>query len=220
MLVRWYAIYIPLVVICAAVVIDKLKFNRYLVPGLILLLLFVKAYEDKTYYAQQGYNPQLAVYAHQQVMQTHTVPAIAEISSATSITTAEGTKMNGRDEIMAFGLSQINCHESLFGYRHEEFKQKELLQVGQSVTQLTDGRFNMKNPACYVFPSENNCIPGDHFRADQKEELLSFISYKGYLFSKPKTQHISNWLSLITFLMCGGFLLLCCLQGVRVSYRQ
>ena len=220
MLVRWYAIYIPLVVICAAVVIDKLKFNRYLVPGLILLLLFVKAYEDKTYYAQQGYNPQLAVYAHQQVMQTHTVPAIAEISSATSITTAEGTKMNGRDEIMAFGLSQINCHESLFGYRHEEFKQKELLQVGQSVTQLTDGRFNMKNPACYVFPSENNCIPGDHFLADQKEELLSFISYKGYLFSKPKTQHISNWLSLITFLMCGGFLLLCCLQGVRVSYRQ
>ena len=220
MLVRWYAIYIPLVVICAAVVIDKLKFNRYLVPGLILLLLFVKAYEDKTYYAQQGYNPQLAVYAHQQVMQTHTVPAIAEISSATSITTAEGTKMNGRDEIMAFGLSQINCHESLFGYRHEEFKQKELLQVGQSVTRLTDGRFNMKNPACYVFPSENNCIPGDHFRADQKEELLSFISYKGYLFSKPKTQHISNWLSLITFLMCGGFLLLCCLQGVRVSYRQ
>ena len=85
---------------------------------------------------------------------------------------------------------------------------------------ISDGRFNMKNPACYVFPSENNCIPGDHFRADQKEELLSFISYKGYLFSKPKTQHISNWLSLITFLMCGGFLLLCCLQGVRVSYRQ
>ena len=220
MLVRWYAIYIPLVVICAAVVIDKIKFNRYLVPGLILLLLFVKAYEDKTYYAQQGYNPQLAVYAHQQVMQTHAVPAIAEISSTNSITTAERTKMNGRDEIMAFGLSQINCHESLFGYRHEEFKQKELLQVGQSVTQLTDGRFNLKNPACYVFPDENNCIPGDHFRADQKEELLSFISYKGYEFNMPKTQYISNWVSLVTILMCGSFLLVCWIQAVFVSYRQ
>jgi hypothetical protein len=120
MLTKLYAMYIPIVVIFAALVIEKLKFNRYIVPGLILLLLFVKAYEDKTYYAEQGYNPKLAVYAHQQVMKTDTVPAIAEISSVRSVTTAEGVKMNGADEMMAFGLSQINCTESLFGYRHEE----------------------------------------------------------------------------------------------------
>ena len=220
MLTKLYVMYIPIVVICAALVIEKLKFNRYIVPGLILLLLFIKAYEDKTYYAEQGYNPELAVYAHQQVMQTDTVPEIAEISSVRSVTTAEGVRMSGADEMMAFGLSQINCTESLFGYRHEEFKQKELLKVGEPVTQLTDDRFNMKNPACYVFPGENNCVPGDHFRADQKEELLSFISYKGYEFNMPKTQYISNWLSLITFLLCGGFLFVCCLQAVFASFRQ
>jgi hypothetical protein len=220
MLVKLYAMYIPIIVICAALVIEKLKFNRYIVPGLILLLLFVKAYEDKTYYAEQGYNPQLAIYAHQQVKQTNDVPAITEISSVRSGTTDEGVRMNGGDEMMAFGLSQINCTESLFGYRHEEFKQKELLKVGEPVAQLTDDRFNMKNPACYVFPDENNCVPGDHFRADQKEELLSFISYKGYEFNMPKTQYISNWISLITILMCSGFLIVCFLQAIFASYRQ
>ena len=113
--------------------------------------------------------------------------------------------MAAGDTVMAFGLSQVNCHESLFGYRHEEVKQKELLRVSQPVMQITNGYFNMKNPACYVFPDENNCIPGDHFRADQKEDLLSFISYKGYEFNMPKIQYISNWVSLITILMCGGF---------------
>ena len=81
MLVKLYAMYIPIIVIFAALVIEKLKFNRYIVPGLILLLLFVKAYEDKTYYSEQGYNPQLAVYAHQQVKQTNDVPATTELSS-------------------------------------------------------------------------------------------------------------------------------------------
>ena len=220
MLVKLYAMYIPIVVIFSALVIEKLKFNHYIVPGLILILLFIKAYEDKTYYAEQGYNPKLAVYAHQQVMQSGDVPAISEISSVRCVTNTEGIRMCGGDETMAFGLSQINCTESLFGYRHEEFKQKELLKVGQPVIQLTDDRFNMKNPACYVFPDENNCVPGDHFRADQKEELLSFISYKGYEFNMPKTQNISNWLSLITILMCSGLLLICCLQVVLSCNRQ
>ncbi len=219
-LVRWYVIYIPLVVVTAALAINRLKYNRYLVPGLLLLLLSLKAYEDKSYYAEQGYDPQLSVYAHQQVMQTKIVPPIDKVSEVSNISTPEGVTMAAGDAVMAFGLSQVNCHESLFGYRHEEFKQKELLRVSQPVMQITNGHFNMKNPACYVFPDENNCIPGDHFRADQKEELLSFISYKGYEFNMPKTQYISNWVSLVTILMCGGFLLVCWIQAVFVSYRQ
>ncbi|GIT35143.1 MAG: hypothetical protein Ct9H300mP4_14620 [Gammaproteobacteria bacterium] len=53
--------------------------------------------------------------------------------------------------MMALAYLKFNCTESLFGYRHEKFKQKELLKVGETVDQLTDDRFNMKNPACLVF---------------------------------------------------------------------
>ena len=220
MLVKLYAMYIPIVVIFTALVIEKLEFKHYIVPGLILILFFVKAYEDKTYYAEQGYNPRLVVYAHQQVMQSGNVPEITEITSERCLTNSEGIRRCGGDEMMAFGLSQINCIESLFGYRHEEFKQKELLKAGKPVIQLTDDRFNMKNPACYVFPDENNCIPGDHFKADQKEELLSFTSYKGYEFNMPKTQKISNWISLISILMSCGFMLVGSLQVLFSRYRK
>ena len=219
-LVRWYVIYIPLVVVIAAVVINKLKYNRYLVPGMLLMLLLIKGYEDKSYYSEQSYDPQLSVYAHQQVMETKIVPPIEKISDVSSINTPENVTMAAGDAVMAFGLSQINCHESLFGYRHEEFKQKKLLQISQSVMEVKNGHFNMKNPACYVFPDENSCIPGDHFRADQKEDLLNFIGYKGYEFNMPKTQHISNWISLITILMCGGFLVVPWLQALFASYRR
>ena len=130
-MVRWYVIYIPLVVVTAALVINKLKYNRYLVPALLLLLLLIKAYEDKSYYAEQSFDPQLSVYAHQQVMQTKIVPPIEKISEVSSINTPEGVTMSAGDAVMTFGLSQVNCHESLFGYRHEEFKQKKLLQPGQ-----------------------------------------------------------------------------------------
>ena len=219
-LVRWYVIYIPLVLVIAAVVINKLKYNRYLVPGMLLLLLLIKGYEDKSYYAEQGYDPRLSVYAHQQLMETKIVPPIEKISDVSSINTPENVTMAAGDAVMAFGLSQINCHESLFGYRHEEFKQKKLLQISQPIMQVKNGHFNMKNPACYVFPDENSCIPGDHFRADQKEDLLNFISYKGYEFSMPKTQHISNWISLITILICGVFLVVTGLQALLASYRR
>jgi len=219
-LVRWYLIYIPLIVVIAAVVINKLKYNQYLVPGLLFLLLLIKAYEDKSYYAEQGYDPQLSVYAHQQVMQTKIVPKIEKITEVSSIDTPEGVTMPAGDAVMSFGLSQVNCHESLFGYRHEEFKQKKLLRVSQPVMQVNNGHFNMKNPACYVYPDENSCIPGDHFRADQKEDLLNFIGYKGYKFNMPKTQHISNWVSLITVLMCGSFLVISWLQVLLASYRR
>ena len=90
----------------------------------------------------------------------------------------------------------------------------------QPIMQVKNGHFNMRNPACYVFHDENSCSTGDHFRADQKDDMLNFISYKGYEFSMPKTQHISNWISFITILICGGFLVVTGLQALLASYRR
>ena len=141
-------------------------------------------------------------------MKTKVVPKITEISSSNRVVTPEGIEMPGGDGIMAFGLSQINCSESLFGYRNEEFKQKELLEVNQPVTKTSKKIFNLKNPACYVFPDENNCIPGDHFRIDQADELLNFVSYRGFDFNMPVRQHIFNWMSFIGLVISSVFLVI------------
>ena len=110
--------------------------------------------------------------------------------------------------MMAFGMSQINCNESLFGYLHEDFKKKDLLLINTAVTNLSNERYNMKNPACYVFPEENNCSPGDHFTVNQKEELMSFVSYKGFEFNMTKEQYFFNWLSLIAFTISFFYILI------------
>ena len=207
-LVRWYALYIPIIVIVSSLILNKFIHNRSIVFMLIALVIFIKFNEEKSYYAEQSYNPDLVIYAHDQVMKTKVVPKITEISSSNRVVTPEGIEMPGGDGIMAFGLSQINCSESLFGYRNEEFKQKELLEVNQLVTNTSNKIFNLKNPACYVFPNDNNCNPGDHFRIDQEDELLNFVNYKGFNFNMPVRQHIFNWMSLVGFVISSVFLVI------------
>ena len=206
MLVRWYVLYIPIVIILSSKVIDKIENKKYILPLLILLIIFIKLFEDKNYYQNQTYSPQAAIYSHSKLIQTKDVPSIKEITSKDLITTNEGKSFASGDLIMSEGLSRINCNESLFGYRHEDFKKKSLLQDEASIFNLNNGKFNMKNPACYIFPKENNCEIGDHFKYEQINELRQFIEYKGYNFKTPLYQKLFNWLSPIMLFVCLSYL--------------
>jgi len=206
MLVRWYVLYIPIVIILSSKVIDKIENKKYILPLLIVLIIFIKLFEDKNYYQNQTYNPQAAIYSHSKLIQTKNVPSIKEITSKDMITTNEGKSFTSGDLIMSEGLSRINCNESLFGYRHEDFKKKSLLQDETSIFNLTNGKFNMKNPACYIFPKENNCEVGDHFKYEQIKELRQFTEYKGYNFKTPISQKLFNWLSPIMLFVCLSYL--------------
>ena len=206
MLVRWYVLYIPIVIILSSKVIDKIENKKYILPLLIVLIIFIKLFEDKNYYQNQTYNPQAAIYSHSKLIQTKNVPSIKEITSKDMITTNEGKSFTSGDLIMSEGLSRINCNESLFGYRHEDFKKKSLLRDEASIFNLINGKFNMKNPACYIFPKENKCEIGDHFKYEQKKELRQFSEYRGYNFKKPLSQKLFNWLSPIMLFLCLSYL--------------
>ena len=54
--------------------------------------------------------------------------------------------------------------------------------------EVRDGHFNIKNPACYVYPKENDCSPGDHFREDQLEAMENFVSYRPFVFKISTAQ--------------------------------
>ena len=208
MLVRWYIIYIPLFLLIAAIILNKLKYKKFIIPILIILMIYMKYDEDKNYYLEQSYDPEMAITAYNTFKESLMVPTISHITNQRELEFKDGKRLQGRDEMMGFGMSQINCNESLFGYLHEDFKKKGLLQINTAVTNLSNERYNMKNPACYVFPEENNCSPGDHFTFEQKEELMSFVSYKGFDFNMTKEQHIFNWLSLIAFTISSFYILI------------
>ena len=78
---------------------------------------------------------------------------------------------------------------------------KKPLHVG-SIYIESDGYLNMRNPACYVYPKENDCEPGDRFRGSQKEDLKNFASYKPYAFKVSIYQKIANHTSVLAFLIC------------------
>ena len=65
-----------------------------------------------------------------------------------------------------------------------------------------NGRLNLFNPSCFLFPKENNCLPGDTFKIMDKEKLIKFANYKKFEFKQNKFQIISNYISIITFMGC------------------
>ncbi|MGI9228945.1 MAG: hypothetical protein ACR2P9_03705 [Gammaproteobacteria bacterium] len=80
------------------------------------------------------------------------------------------------DHAFIQGRSNARCYESLFGYRGERFPLAGL-RPGEITASDAGGNLNMKNPACYVYPEENNCKPGDHFKLDQMEAMMALVNY-------------------------------------------
>jgi hypothetical protein len=71
---------------------------------------------------------------------------------------------------------------------------------------VNKGRFNLKNPACYVYPAANGCAPGDHFTVQQRPAAEAFITYQPFPFRLPVWQYAANLLNLIAVAGVLGFL--------------
>ena len=97
------------------------------------------------------------------------------------------------NEIMLAGISQMRCYNPSFGYRLEKLPAAGL--VAGDVFLERDGKLNIRNPACFVFPEENRCQPGDQFLNKQLREAKSFISYHSYPFIKSHRQLVADWVT-------------------------
>ena len=88
-----------------------------------------------------------------------------------------------------FSYSPLLCNQAIFGYGLEKlnakkitFNSKQLLQAdsvfySSSKLDEKDGNFMFFNPSCFLFPEENNCLPGDTFKILEKEDTPSGYSY-------------------------------------------
>ena len=94
------------------------------------------------------------------------------------------------NDFVTKGWSTLDCYAPIFGYR-QEYLPRASLHPGPSLS-LTDGAWNVKNPACYVFPEENGCAPGDHFREAQRAEAEAFLGWKPFPFAISGRQAAAN----------------------------
>ena len=97
------------------------------------------------------------------------------------------------DHVFTQGVSNATCYEPVFGYRLESFPIASIRSGDVGV--LKDGTYGMINPACYVYPAENDCAPGDRFTASQKDQLLRFVQRQPFGAKVSRARELSNILA-------------------------
>jgi hypothetical protein len=201
-LLRWFLVYIPLLILSSALLLDRIsplvnRRNGILVAALAALIL-INALKDRDFYHAQQYRPDTIVNAwrtaHASTAQVHIQYIGASVDANNHI-----LMLPNRNDELATGGSQLACYNPIFGYLLEHFPLKAL-HVGPVLAE-TDGLLNIKNPACYLYPEQNNCAPGDHFTVTQHEAAQSFANYKPYSFSFSPGQKIANCVTLVTLVL-------------------
>lgn len=196
---RWFAIYIPMLILAAVLLLDRSElFRAHLAKivwaGLALLLL-QNLVVDRGFYHAQPYDPARIEAAYLAARSQGGPPPVTSLTVSTG---ADGKPAltGDRNDALTAGQSQLFCYEPMFGFRLEFLPFKNI-HPGSVLD--NDGQvYNFKNPACYLYPAENDCEPGGHFRLDQLGELKSFTSYSPFLYRKSLVQKAADWLTVMT----------------------
>ena len=223
--VRWSAIYIIPLILFTVIILEKLNFNKYKILILIPLffaIFFQNIYRDKSYYNSQLYDPKDMVELSQKLNDTNFVKNFSINGYATVVNKDDQIILNNlkRNDYFAFNLSSAYCYQPLFGYNLEKFPNNNILFnkkvklsperdliIGELNNINDKKKFNFFNPSCFLFPNENNCLPGDLFDKTKENSLKDFLNYKKFDFRKNIVQNISDYLSLVSLIMVIIFLI-------------
>ena len=221
--VRWYWVFIPFFALVPALVLERNlgAFRTSVAIVAVAMIVSLNLMQDRRVYALEPYDPGPTVHAYHRLRGEMAVPQIRGIGVYRD---GQGSIVLPvhRNDALSQGYSPLYCYNPVFGYRLESFPFKDL-HPGP-VREVRNGHFNIKNPACYVYPKENDCSPGDHFRETQREEMEKFVSYRPFAFKISTAQRAANALtffgfavSVLVVLAAAAFGLFNAIAGVRRS---
>jgi hypothetical protein len=207
-LLRFLSAYILIVVVCAALALDRIRLpanaagggKLALAAAALAVMLWQNLTTDRAYYQAPGYVIDTIETEYQRVRATRAVPAIEAIGGPMD------RSARAPNDGMVKGQSQISCYQPVLGYRLEKFS-REPLQPGPVIAPVGTEAINLKHPACYLFPKENSCEPGDHFAVTAIEEAVAFTTYRPFEFERPWEQDFASWISIATAALVLAFLL-------------
>ena len=205
---RWIVIYLPILPLLFGMAAQYWTGDHWRLAGIgVLLLIGLQFADPRLYYRDQPYDPSFLLAGYQRLAggaaQQHRIGFVGVRTDPA----ASGIYGDvGRNDVIVDGVSQAACYNPVFGYRLEKFPRGRL--VLGDVMWESDGYLNIKNPACYVFPEENGCEPGDHFRVDQREAAEAFVSYRPFPFVKSTKQRVADVVTMGSLAATAAFLLL------------
>jgi hypothetical protein len=209
---RLTSIYILPIIIISCILLDRINLKetyiRFFTCLFLVLIFFQNFYYKNEFYHNQTYDPKNIEKFHNDKNRVKNIN-VKEIL----IFLDQNKKpviSNQRNDMFVFNFSPLFCYNPIFGYNLEKLPKNKF--TFNSVSKVNDNLISYKgnpktinkyglnffNPSCFVFPDENNCIPGDLFRRDQIKELDNFLNYKSFEFNISKSQKIFNHLSVIS----------------------
>ena len=217
-LLRFFSSYILILVVFAGLALDRIRWPArvaaYAPPALAAAVLVVMLWQnfttDRSYYLVQRYDIDPIETEYQRVRATRAVPSIEKIGGPAD------RPNYGPNDNMLKGQSQIACYQPLFGYRLEKLP-RDPLEPGPVIAPVGTGAINLKHPACYLFPKENSCEPGDHFADTAIDEAVAFTTYRPFEFERPFEQDLASWISIASVALVLAFLLA---ATVRLPLRR
>ncbi|MDP2646802.1 MAG: hypothetical protein Q8P24_17830 [Desulfobacterales bacterium] len=220
---RWFTVYIPFLALLAALVPDRtpaLKPIRAMVVLVgLLLLLGQNLLTDRIFYRGDkilNYDPATIRAAYKKTSRDGKPPVIKNLVAPRTWSGKPILTIN-RNDVLAVGDSQLLCYEPMFGFRLEFFP-FQTIHPGPALSERW-GILNLKNPACYMYPMENQCEPGDHFRIEQWREAEQFLAFRPFTYQTSKLQKWANRVSLITLLAIATFAAGCLAVWARQKAR-
>jgi hypothetical protein len=220
MLRFWFA-YVPVLCVLTGQLLDYILNGRRSAPrwalaGMVACVAQSLA-TDMRYYHEQPYDPRPIVEAHNAVRAGSPVPAISRIADPWLADGKIVPNTSSRNDAVVGGVSAFPCYEPMFGYRMEVFVRGRM--ESGPVLEIRDGRVNLKNPACYVFPDANNCRPGDEFLENDRLQAAALAAYKPFDYNRPPIQTAAGWITL-SMLVGGALVLVAALARTLAHQRR
>ena len=202
---RWVIVYIIPIAIAIGLWLDRAqlgRMGRFLAVACLLGTVLQSVFESRGYYQSQNYDIRPISIADAMNKSGKFVPGIRVLGTSADVQVGEQYLRLGLNDTFIVGMSQVFCYNPVFGYRLEKFSAANL--TSGSVLMERDGYLNLKNPACYAYPNENNCKPGDRFRVDQLEQAKAFIDYRPFTFNISVGQKWANTVTqgTMVFIVC------------------
>ncbi len=201
--IRWLALLIPVIVVLSLLLFSQAvaQFTGKTATMFAItagVLAYVLLGVSAAYFERPEdiyYDPAAMNNAWQKVQAGGAVPTVASIVAAKA-----GQKtFVGVDDALLDGGSSLICYQPLFGYSLQNYPIKQLLP-GSVFTERA-GKLNLKNPACYLFPEENNCAPGDHFTIAQQDQAARFATNQPFNWRMSWWQRLADWTSMLTLIL-------------------
>ncbi|MDE3011566.1 MAG: hypothetical protein KGI67_11820 [Pseudomonadota bacterium] len=193
--VRWFFIYIPVLALVMAPAIDALPLGsrRRVAAGAGMVLLALNLSHDFSAYHAEPYPVRHIREGYAELTRSGQVPPVKALGEYRA-RNGEPLSPVFRNDALTHGVSQLLCYYPTFGYGLEHLPVRDM-KIGNVDELLGGTHFNLKNPACYVFPAANQCTPGDHFLSAQRESALRFAAYRDWPFQVSAAQQLAEAVS-------------------------